>query len=226
LIIGEIWYHAEDFLDGEEWDTVMNYPFYFGMDDLFTKNRIKPSDFLGKMGYLEGNLHKDVIPVLWNLLDSHDTPRFIYRCGENVDKFKAAVALQLLWSGMPFIYYGDEYGLTGAQDPDCRRGMLWEEKYQNQEIYAWYRKLIALRKQYPCITEGRTIAAEALDEAKLLYIEKEMEGQKVVLLFHIGGGEIPAEWLSNKALLGKANLLTDEIFTGRMKTFEAVVITR
>ena len=226
LIIGEIWYHAEDFLDGEEWDTVMNYPFYFGMDDLFTKERITPSAFLGKMGHLEGNLHKKVIPVLWNLLDSHDTPRFLHRCGENVERFKAAVALQLLWPGTPFIYYGDEYGLTGAQDPDCRRGMLWDEERQNKEIYAWYRNLIAIRKQYPCITEGRTIDAEALDAAKLLYIEKELEGQKVVLLFHTGEGEIPADWLSDKEFLGKVNLLTGETFTGCMKDFEAVLIIR
>ena len=82
------------------------------MDDLFTKKRITPSAFLGKMGYLEGNLHKKVIPVLWNLLDSHDTPRFLHRCGEDVEKFKTAVALQLLWPGMPFIYYGDEYGFN------------------------------------------------------------------------------------------------------------------
>lgn len=226
LIIGEIWYHAEDFLDGEEWDTVMNYPFYFGMDDLFTKGRITPSAFLGKMGHLEGNLHKDVIPVLWNLLDSHDTPRFIYRCGEDVDKFKAAVALQLLWPGMPFIYYGDEYGLTGAQDPDCRRGMLWDEEYQNQEVYAWYRKLLSLRKQYPCITDGRTVAAMALDEINLLYIEKELEGQRMVLLFHIGGEGAPMEWLSSQDLIGKVNLLTGNAFDGSMKEYDAILLAK
>ena len=75
-----------------------------------------------------------------------------------------AVALQLLWPGMPFIYYGDEYGLSGAQDPDCRRGMLWEASRQNREIYQWYRKLIAIRKDYPCLTEGEVLRMEALDE--------------------------------------------------------------
>ena len=226
LIIGEIWYHAEDFLDGEEWDTVMNYPFYFGMDDLFAKGRITPSAFLGKMGHLEGNLHKKAIPVLWNLLDSHDTPRFLHRCGEDVERFKTAVAMQLLWPGMPFIYYGDEYGLSGGQDPDCRRGMLWDEKRQNQEIYQWYRKLIAIRKQYPCLTEGTTIRAEAVDESNLLLIEKELQGQKGTLLVHMGEGQVPMEWLSAKELIGKTNLLTGESFTGNMRNYEAVVIVK
>ena len=226
LIIGEIWYHAEDFLDGDEWDTVMNYPFYFGMDDLFTKKRIKPSDFLGKMGYLEGNLHKDVIPVLWNLLDSHDTPRFIYRCGEDVEKFKTAVALQLLWPGMPFIYYGDEYGLTGAQDPDCRRGMLWDEKYQNQDIYAWYRKLIEMRKQYPCITEGRTISVQAQDEKNLICVEKELDGCTILIIFHAGGDVCFVEDAVGAEYLGKENLLTGGSFDGKLREYDAVVLMK
>lgn len=226
LIIGEIWYHAEDFLDGEEWDTVMNYPFYFGMDDLFTKERITPSAFLGKMGHLRGNLHTKVIPVLWNLLDSHDTPRFLYRCGESVERYKVAVALQLLWPGMPFIYYGDEYGLTGAQDPDCRRGMLWDADKQNQDICQWYRKLIALRKQYPCITEGVTVVAEALDDAKIIYIEKELNGQKAVLLFHVGDGVPSAEWLEEKGLKGSRNELTGEVFEGALKEYDAVLVIK
>ena len=226
LIIGEIWYHAEDFLDGEEWDTVMNYPFYFGMDDLFTKGRITPSAFLGKMGYLEGNLHKDVIPVLWNLLDSHDTPRFLYRCGENVDKFKAAVALQLLWPGMPFIYYGDEYGLTGAQDPDCRRGMLWDEKYQNQEIYGWYRKLIGLRKQILCVTEGRIIKMEAYDEKGLVCVEKELDGGTVLMIFHVGGAACSVEEAIGAEYIGKENLLTGKLFDGKLKEYDVILLMK
>ncbi|MBE5889203.1 MAG: alpha-glycosidase [Lachnospiraceae bacterium] len=226
LIIGEIWYHAEDFLDGDEWDTVMNYPFYFGMDDLFTKNRIRPSDFLGKMGYLEGNLHKDVIPVLWNLLDSHDTPRFIYRCGENVDKFKAAVALQLLWPGMPFVYYGDEYGLTGAQDPDCRRGMLWDKERQNKEVYAWYRKLIELRKKYPCITTGRTINTQAQDEKNLIYVEKELDGYTMLMMFHVGGKACSVEELVGAEYIGKENLLTGVSFDGKLREYDTVVLMK
>ena len=224
LIIGEIWYHAEDFLDGEEWDTVMNYPFYFGMDDLFTKKRITPSAFLGKMGYLEGNLHKKVIPVLWNLLDSHDTPRFLHRCGEDVEKFKTAVALQLLWPGMPFIYYGDEYGLSGAQDPDCRRGMLWEASRQNREIYQWYRKLIAIRKDYPCLTEGEVLRMEALDEENLILVERELHGQKGTLLIHAGGENPATDIVGVQHLKGGVNLLTGEEFTGRLAVYEAVVI--
>ena len=50
--------------------------------------------------------------------------------------------------------------MTGGGDPDCRRGMVWDEKYQDADIYEWYRTLIRLRKEYPCLTEGKEEEAE------------------------------------------------------------------
>jgi glycosidase len=104
--------------------------------------------------------------------------------------------------------------------------MLWDEKRQNQEIYQWYQDLIAIRKQYPCFTEGTTIRAEAVDESNLLLIEKKLQGQRGTLLVHMGEGQVPMEWLSAKELIGKTNLLTGESFTGNMRNYEAVVIVK
>lgn len=221
LIIGEIWHHAEDFLDGEEWDTVMNYPFYFAMDDLLINEKITISKFFGQLGYLEGNLHKKVYPILWNLLGSHDTARFMHRCGERIDRFKFGVALQLLLTGMPFIYYGDEYGMTGGADPDCRRGMVWDESYQNQEIYAWYRKLIAIRKQYPALTEGRTTAFSCDDEKGICLITKELDDRQITLLMHAKEG---CEKINCEQLNDRKNILKNEDFIGELAGFEVVVL--
>lgn len=226
LIIGEIWHHAEDFLDGEEWDTVMNYPFYFAVDDLIVQEKITPSQFLGQIGYLEGNLHKKVYPLLWNLLDSHDTARFMYRCGENVEKFKLGIALQLLWPGMPFIYYGDEYGMTGGPDPDCRRGMVWDENYQNQEVYQWYRKLIQIRKEYPVLTEGKTIETFCDDTLGVFAITKELEEKQITLLVHTKEGEISVSDVTEQKFFSQMNnLLKKETFCGKLSTFEVAVLT-
>ena len=52
-----------------------------------------------------------------------------------------AAAFQLLLPGMPMIYYGDEFAMPGANDPDCRRGMYWDEEYQDKEMYEWYKQL-------------------------------------------------------------------------------------
>lgn len=146
LIIGEIWHHAGDFLEGDEWDSIMNYSFCHSVQDFVVKERISASEFLGSLEFMRGRNHVKVYPVLLNLIDSHDTPRFLHTCGEDKRKLRLAAALQLLMPGMPMIYYGDEYGMTGGMDPDCRRGMLWKEERQDLEIYQWYRRLIRIRK--------------------------------------------------------------------------------
>ena len=224
LIVGEIWHHAEDFLDGEEWDTFMNYPFYFAVNDLAASQKITPSKFLGQMGNLEGNLHKNVYPILWNLLDSHDTARLMHNCGEDVDKFKLCVGIQLISPGMPFIYYGDEYGMTGGPAPDCRRGMLWDAKYQNQDIYEWYKKLLQLRKEEPALTKGETKVLLCDDAKRMFALEKSYEGKQMIILVNAGETEQKTDLFTDNEPM--QNLLKNSVFTGELQRFEVAVLTK
>ena len=96
-----------------------------------------------------------------------------------------AAALQLLMPGMPFIYYGDEYAMTGGEDPDCRRGMVWDEKYQDKEMFAWYCKLIQMRKTYPVLTEGKEVRRICDDANGVLTIERELGETKSVVVFDV-----------------------------------------
>ena len=164
LIIGEIWHYAGDFLEGDEWDTVMNYPFYLNLIDLLADEKINVSQFVQNLGYLKGRLNKKCYPLMWNLIDSHDTARFLHLCNGNKKKQHLAAAFQLLLPGMPMIYYGDEYAMPGANDPDCRRGMYWDEEYQDKEMYNWYKKLMQVRKTHACIVEGEMIETIANDD--------------------------------------------------------------
>lgn len=224
LIIGEVWHQAEDFLDGEEWDTVMNYAFYYALEDLLVQEKIPVSKFLGQLGYLEGNLHPKVHSILWNLLDSHDTARFLHRCQENVDKFKLGVAIQLLSPGMPFIYYGDEYGMTGGPDPDCRRGMLWDEKRQNQDVYSWYRKLIQLRKAHPVLTEGEITDVFCHDETGVFYITRKHGADELTMLVNTSKDAVEFETLEVEGFEGRLDYITDKIFQGNLEPYQVVVI--
>lgn len=218
FIIGEIWHHAEDFLNGEEWDSVMNYPFYFSVKDFVAEETIAASKFWESLNYIYGNLHTNVVPVLWNLIDSHDTDRFLSMCGKNQKKLKLAAALQLLLPGMPVIYYGDEYGLSGAGS-DCRRGMAWNAKYQNQDIYQWYRTLIQVRKQYHCITEGNTVDVEINDAEGLLCFTKKLREEKAIVCFHVKQGIVNLPQLA-----GMTNILDETPFDGILKEYESVVL--
>ena len=96
-----------------------------------------------------------------------------------------AAALQLLMPGMPFIYYGDEYAMTGGEDPDCRRGMVWDEKYQDKEMFAWYQKLIQMRKAHPVITEGKEVRRSCDDVNGVLMIERELDSTKATVVFDV-----------------------------------------
>lgn len=82
---------------------------------------ISIQEFWNQLSFMRGHLHKKCVSYMWNLIDSHDTARFLYSCQENKEKLKLAAAIQLLLPGMPVIYYGDEYAMTGAMDPDCLR---------------------------------------------------------------------------------------------------------
>ena len=241
LIIGEIWHYAGDFLEGDEWDSVMNYPFYNAVKDYVVYGTLNTSQFMGNLDFIRGRSHIDAHQVLVNLIGSHDTPRFLHLCGSK-EKQKLAAAMLLLMPGMPMIYYGDEYGMQGGQDPDNRRGMYWDQEHQDQDMFSWYKKLIQVRKAHPVITEGKTIVRITDDESGLIVLVKELAGERITLIFHNGTEEVRLqEWLKKAVatedmvqecaimlaneLKDTKNLLTDTLFDGAINGYEVLVLT-
>ena len=219
LIIGEIWHYAGDFLEGDEWDTVMNYPFYLNMIDLLADEKITVSQFIQNLGYLKGRLNKKCYPLMWNLIDSHDTARFLHLCKNNKKKQHLAAAFQLLLPGMPMIYYGDEYAMPGGNDPDCRRGMYWDEEYQDKEMFEWYKQLLQVRKKYECIVEGELIEAITKDEEETIVLIRKNGEETMALIFNCSSSEKRFNEYE-----GKYNLLGEELFDGKVEGLDAVVI--
>lgn len=219
LIIGEIWHYAGDFLEGDEWDTVMNYPFYLNLIDLLADEKINVSQFVQNLGYLKGRLNKKCYPLMWNLIDSHDTARFLHLCNDNKKKQHLAAAFQLLLPGMPMVYYGDEYAMPGANDPDCRRGMYWDEEYQDKEMYNWYKKLMQIRKAHACIVEGEMIETITNDDEDTIVMIRKNGEETIAMLFNCGNS---AKEFNEYA--EKHNLLTDSAFDGKVEGLDAAVI--
>ena len=219
LIIGEIWHYAGDFLEGDEWDTVMNYPFYLNLIDLLADEKINVSQFVQNLGYLKGRLNKKCYPLMWNLIDSHDTARFLHLCHDNKKKQHLAAAFQLLLPGMPMVYYGDEYAMPGANDPDCRRGMYWDEEYQDKEMYNWYKKLMQIRKTHACIVEGEMIETIANDDEDTIVMIRKNGDETIAMLFNCGNSVKEFNEYAKKY-----NLLTDSAFDGKVDGLDAAVI--
>ena len=219
LIIGEIWHYAGDFLEGDDWDTVMNYPFYLNLIDLLADEKISVSQFVQNLGYLKGRLHKKCYPLMWNLIDSHDTARFLHLCKDNKKKQHLAAAFQLLLPGMPMIYYGDEYAMPGANDPDCRRGMYWDEEYQDKEMFEWYKRLLQVRKAHTCIVEGELAESITRDEDETIVLIRKNGEETIALIFNCSN-----HTKEFKEYAQKQDLLTEKVFEGKVEALDAAVI--
>lgn len=219
LIIGEIWHFAGDFLEGDEWDSIMNYQFYYAVKDLVESEKMSAAAFVGNLNFMKGNLNNGLEGYLWNFIDSHDTARFSHSVGNNLKKHKLAAALQLLLPGMPMIYYGDEVALEGGPDPDCRRGMLWDESRQNKEILKFYKNLIRIRHEYPVLTEGRPVKQYTEDSTGIIYMERYLNDQSMIVVFHTQEGTVELPELK-----GRRNLVDGQNFSGNLGDYETAVL--
>jgi cyclomaltodextrinase / maltogenic alpha-amylase / neopullulanase len=150
-ILGEIWHDSMPWLRGDQFDAVMNYPFTTNILNLFAKKTIGNKEFIENMVTVLHMYPKNVNEVAFNLVGSHDTPRILTECDEDIRKVKLIYAIMLTFVGTPCIYYGDEIGITGVQDPGCRKCMEWDESKQNRDLFDHTKKLIQLRLDHPLL---------------------------------------------------------------------------
>ena len=117
------------------------------------------------------------------------------------------------------VYYGDEYAMPGANDPDCRRGMYWDEEYQDKEMYNWYKKLMQVRKTHACIVEGELIETITNDEEDTIVLIRKSGEETLAMIFNCGSSTKEFDEYAQKY-----DLLTDSVFDGKVEGFGAAVI--
>lgn len=179
ILIAETWKDGSDMLRGDQMDSVMNYLFRDAVVEYFAQETIDTWQFdhlIQRMLFLYPDA---VYPVLYNLVGSHDTPRFLGLCKDNIRKMQLAVAFQMTFPGMPAVYYGDETGLNGENDPDCRRAMNWGN--YNLELFEFYKAMIAIRKNLPSLMHGNYECIYCDEEAYGYARHFEMETAYVIL---------------------------------------------
>ena len=201
-LTGEIWGEAKDWiLNGDKFNGIMNY---YGFRDpvmqYFSAKKIKLSQF-DKILQERRKLYPHYINcALQNLLSSHDTARILSVLknrdekdtdkekknyditepdNETIEKYKAVILFQFAYVGSPMIYYGDEIGMYGGKDPDCRRPFIWDETKQNKDILNYYKKLIKIRNEKKTLRVGefKTILT---DDKKDIYIFERTEGDETL----------------------------------------------
>lgn len=153
FILGEIWHDPSDWLQSDQFDSVMNYPWREATVAL-VKGLIDPREYDRQLTRMRYSQPAEVRRGLVNLLGSHDTPRIRTETG-SVDKAAQGAVLLLTAEGVPMIYYGDEVGMEGGPDPDCRRCYPWgRHNRTSRQVLALYRRLIAIRNAFPWLNDG------------------------------------------------------------------------
>ena len=181
LILAEHYGDPSEWLQGDEWDTVMNYDAFMEPVTWFLTGMEKHSDehreelrgntdnFVGSITHHMGNMLTPSLQVAMNELSNHDHSRFLTRTNYMVGRvenlgpraaneyvnlavMREAVVMQMTWIGAPTVYYGDEAGVCGFTDPDNRRTYPWG--YENQELIAFHKEMIRIHKEHPALRTG------------------------------------------------------------------------
>jgi len=156
-LVGESWHTAWEhyqWIGDEGFDGIMNYSLRKAILDFFVQETTDLHEFCYRLGELRAKLPRKALFVMYNLLGSHDTPRILTLCKGDLRKAKLAILFQMSFPGAPVLYYGDEVGLLGGDDPDCRRTMIWNQDEWNSDILNHYKQLIEIRRVHPALTAG------------------------------------------------------------------------
>ena len=210
ILLGETWGYGGTLVSGKRLDGVMNYMFRDAVRDYFGFEKITATEFDSRINRMLALYKSETTDVLYNPLDSHDTERFLFYCGGDVKRLKLAVAFQLLFKGSPAIYYGDEVGITGDNDPDCRKCMEWDKSGQNKELFDWYKVLIKLRKDHECIRKGSYKTINCSDEEDLLVFERSDDKERIRVIIRKGSSD---KKVRVESLEGAIDLISNEIIT-------------
>ncbi len=181
VILAEHYGDPSAWMQGDQWDTVMNYDAFMEPVTWFLTGMEKHSDefnnylygngewFFNAMTYNMSKFQRPSLEIAMNELSNHDHSRFMTRtnhtvgrtstlgadaAGMNVNKgiMKEAVVIQMTWPGAPTIYYGDEAGLVGWTDPDNRRTFPWGK--EDWELVEFHRYMIQIHKEFSCFIQG------------------------------------------------------------------------
>lgn len=205
-IVGEIWEDGSAWLEGDEFDAVMNYRFRRALVEFLAKGAIDATAAARQLDRVRMDYAPDVTRSLYNLLGSHDTERFLTLAGNAEWKLAAATTALATAPGVPSIYYGDEIAMEGGKDPDNRRSFLWGRTL-GHPMLTHTRRAFGLRRAAALGDFGE--ASHFAISADILGFERRnAEGQRLMVLINRGeAGPLPARAGSLRVVLGTPNTL-------------------
>jgi neopullulanase len=181
-LVGEIWHVAPEWVAGDRFDALMNYPLaeaiigFVGGRSLNEPllrshheygliTRLDGAGFADRLAKLLAAYAPETNAVQLNLLDSHDSPRALSLLGGDREAMELAVLLQATLPGAPCIYYGDEVGVVGGIDPDSRRAFPWDPARWDHELLESVRAAMAMRRAEPALRADGVVPASTAGAA-------------------------------------------------------------
>ena len=209
LILAEHYGDPGEWLQGDEWDSVMNYDAFMEPLTWFLTGMEKHSDerrtdlwgnadnFVNTMNHFMASMLTPSLQVAMNELSNHDHSRFLTRTnhivgrvaqlgskaaeeGINLAVMREAVAVQMTWVGAPTVYFGDEAGVCGFTDPDSRRTYPWGQ--ENRELVEFHKEMIRIHKREKPL---RTGSLKMLSwSSNVLAYARFQEGEQIIVVLN------------------------------------------
>lgn len=191
LLIGEVWETASHWLQGDMFDSAMNYDMRKHAELFFARGSIDALEFESRVTNMLMRYKKQLISSQLSILDSHDVSRFFSLCGEDKRRLKLAILFMLCFPGMPTLFYGDELGLKGVLEHEYRDAMPWQSG--DKELYEFCRKAIKLRRSSKALCRGDFSVISAEQGSMLFAFRRRFENESISV--YINAGDEPVACL-------------------------------
>jgi cyclomaltodextrinase len=221
-LVGEIWSADARWVGEKHFDGLMNYPVMDALTSLLVSKTLDAHQFGEKIDGLLSFYPREHVYAMYVQVGSHDTERILTRMA-SIDKTKLIYLFQFAFPGAPAIYYGDEIGVSGGKDPDCRRAFVWDEKSWNFNLRDLIKKLIDLRKRHIALRRGDYVKVNYISNpACYAFLRKTIDDQILVIMnasdseqrIPIGVDELG--WEEGRTLTDMINPAEQYIITNRI----------
>ncbi|MFV0560717.1 MAG: glycoside hydrolase family 13 protein [Enterococcus sp.] len=194
-ILGEVWHSSQSWLQGDEFSAVMNYAFTDSITHYFLEKKISLEKMVSNLNEQLALYRRQTNQLMLNTIDSHDTPRILTLANDNKDLMKQVLAFLYLQQGIPCLYYGDEVGMNGGMDPDCRKCMEWDPQKQDLDMHQFVKSLIALRHENQKIVSDGSLDWQTVDASSgTLIFSRKLDSEQLIGLFNTGEESISVHY--------------------------------
>jgi cyclomaltodextrinase / maltogenic alpha-amylase / neopullulanase len=187
-LVGEIWDVVPRWVGENHFDGLMNYPLRTAVLELLS-GHIHANAFADRVEHILTVYPTAHIYAQLNSLGTHDTERIMTKLGGNVSKVKLAFTFLFAYPGAPSIYYGDEIGLEGHADPDCRRCFPWDTALWQQDLFDLLKRLSHLRRQHPALRRGDLRRVKVSNSQNWYAFVRSFEGEQILVALNASGSK-------------------------------------